>query len=209
METTHEIRYIAFAGQRKIAAGSLPDVAVAAKRAADGPERPPVALFEEMTARPLDVDLHGTVDQVRARAEAQQTALHPDATPARRGPGRPRLGVVSREVTLLPRHWDWLAAQPGGASASLRRLVDEARRVGAGREQARLAHEAVYRFMYAMAGDLPGYEEASRALYRRNWAALEELVLEWPEDVRDHTLVLAAAAQRAEAAAGEAPAGKG
>ncbi len=199
-------RYIAFAGHRRIASGALPDVAVAAKQAADGPERPPVAVFEETTARSVDLDLHGTVEEVRSKAEARAAAPHPADAPPRRGPGRPRLGVVPREVTLLPRHWEWLAAQPGGASASLRRLVDDARRSGAGRERARLSQEAVYRFMYAMAGDLPGYEEASRALYRKSWALLAELVDGWPEDVRDHTLALADTARRDTDAAGDAPA---
>jgi hypothetical protein len=94
------------------------------------------------------------------------------------------LGVVSREVSLLPRHWDWLEQQPNGASAALRRLVDQARKHEPGKERARLATEAAGRILSAMAGNLPGYEEASRALYAADRAHFEELILEWPRDIR-------------------------
>ncbi len=74
-----------------------------------------------------------------------------------RGRGRPKLGVVAREVTLLPRHWDWLNAQPGGASVALRKLVEQARRANGDADRARAAREAAYHFMSAMAGDLPAF----------------------------------------------------
>jgi hypothetical protein len=101
------------------------------------------------------------------------------------------LGVVAREVTLLPRHWEWLATQPGGASAALRRLVDEARRTYAGRDRVRRAQNAAYAFMSAMAGDEPGFEEATRALFGANHAVFDALVERWPADVRDHARMLA------------------
>ena len=86
--------------------------------------------------------------------------------PAPRGPGRPKLGVVAREITLLPRHWEWLAQQTGGASVAIRKLVDEARRATATTAIASAsAQEAAYRFMSAMAGNLPHFEEAIRALF--------------------------------------------
>ena len=110
------------------------------------------------------------------------------------GPGRPRLGVVAREVTLLPRHWDWLNDQPGGASAALRRLVDQARKANAGRDRIRRAQEATYRFMSAMAGDEPGFEEATRALFAGRPAVFDALTDAWPPDVRDHSRKLAAPA---------------
>jgi hypothetical protein len=105
---------------------------------------------------------------------------------SRSGPGRPKLGVVSREISLLPRHWDWLEEQPNGASAALRRLVDQARKREPGEQRARLAREAAGRFMSAMAGNFPGYEEASRALYAGNRSRFEELTLNWPRDIREY-----------------------
>ena len=98
-----------------------------------------------------------------------------------RGRGRPKLGVVAREVTLLPRQWEWLAQQPGGASATLRRLVDSTRKNGSGRSDAR---DAVYRFITALAGDRPGYEEALRALYRSDLDGFRDRIADWPEDIR-------------------------
>ena len=113
------------------------------------------------------------------------------ALPAPRGPGRPKLGVVAREVTLLPRHWEWLAQQSGGASVALRKLVDEARRTGEDRDRVRQAQEAAYRFMSAMAGNKANYEDAIRALFAGEAARFEDLIAEWPADVRRHAAKLA------------------
>ncbi|NTX32472.1 DUF2239 family protein, partial [Burkholderia pyrrocinia] len=107
------------------------------------------------------------------------------------GRGRPKLGGVSREVTLLPRHWEWLCAQPGGESVALRKLVEDARRTHAAADRRRDAQARAYHFMSAMAGDLPGFEEAARALYANDPARLAELIAGWPDDVRDHALALA------------------
>ncbi|ERO60614.1 DUF2239 family protein, partial [Pseudomonas piscis] len=101
----------------------------------------------------------------------------------------------AREVTLLPRQWDWLASQPGGASAVLRRLVDEARRNPDAAQQRRMAQEAAYQFMLALAGDLPGYEEATRALFAGDLEGLGQRLQGWPEDIREHALRLATGAQ--------------
>ena len=119
------------------------------------------------------------------RQEAEQTA-----STGRTGPGRPKLGVVGREVTLLPRHWDWLAAQPGGASVTLRKLVEAARKERQGPQAIRRAQDAAYRFMHALAGDLPGFEEATRALYAWDVERMRGLIERWPPDVRDHVLTL-------------------
>ena len=113
-----------------------------------------------------------------------------------RGPGRPKLGVVAREITLLARHWDYLTRQPGGASVTLRKLVDEARKVNATRDRVREAQEAAYRFMTALAGDEPGFEEALRALFASNEARFSEVTASWPADIRDHAKQLAAIAFR-------------
>jgi hypothetical protein len=99
--------------------------------------------------------------------------------------------VVAREVTLLPRHWDWLGSQPGGASVALRKLVDEARRLRGDRDRIRTAQEAAYHFMSAMAGNLPGFEEATRALFADDRHRFVDLIAAWPEDLRDHALKLA------------------
>jgi uncharacterized protein len=196
--------YVAFEGDRRLAAGSLHDVARAAKQLLDQRKEASIFIFDDVTGGPVDLDFRGTVADVLARLPG--TAGAPlavdDATPsAPRGPGRPKLGVVAREVTLLPRHWEWLAQQPGGASVALRRLVEEARRNGEDRDRVRRAQDAAYRFMSAIAGDKPHYEEAIRALFADEAARFEDLIAAWPADVRDHALALAARAFRREPAA--------
>ena len=111
--------------------------------------------------------------------------------PEPRGRGRPRLGVVAREVTLLPRHWEWLGAQPGGASVALRKLVEAARRSSGDLDRSRAARDAAYHFMSAMAGNLPGFEEASRALFADDRRQFVALIAGWPGDIRDHIVKLA------------------
>jgi hypothetical protein len=137
--------------------------------------------------------LRGTPAEAAARAAATENAANvsPPAPAAPRTRGRPQLGVVAREVTLLPRHWEWLALQPGGASVTLRRLIDEARRTSGAQDQVRLAQERAYRFLSAMAGNLPGYEEAVRALFGRKREAFDAHAAAWPEDVRAYALQLA------------------
>jgi hypothetical protein len=179
----------AFEGARRIASGPLADVALAVKRVADSGSTAPVLVFDDATSLLVEFDLRGSEAEVLARFPATADA---PAEEAPRGPGRPRLGVVAREVTLLPRHWDWLAQQPGGASVTLRRLVDEARRSGEGRDRQRQAQDAAYRFMRAMAGDRPGFEDASRALFAQDGARFQALAAFWPDDIRDHALRLAA-----------------
>jgi hypothetical protein len=187
----------AFEGSTRIASGDLESVAVATKAVVDKGGALPVLIFDNRTSALVEVDFRGTVDEVRRRirehtdesAQAVQAASAGDATA--RGPGRPRLGVVAREVTLLPRHWTWLNDQPGGASAALRRLVDEARRANVGRDRARRAQESAYRFMSAMAGNEPGFEEATRALFEGDRTRFDAHVAAWPADVRDHATTLA------------------
>lgn len=179
----------AFDGERRIASGSLAEVALAAKQALDGGAEGPLLVFDDRSGRPVDIDFRGTAEQVLARLPSMDGEA--EEAPVTRGPGRPRLGVVAREVTLLPRHWDWLSEQPGGASATLRRLVEEARRAGGDRDRHRQAAEAVDRFMLAMAGNLPGYEEASRAFWRKERERFTQLTAAWPQDVREHVRHLA------------------
>jgi hypothetical protein len=179
----------AFAGHRRLATGDLVAVALVAKGALDRGERAVILAFDDETARPVELDLRGSAGEVKARHAARRdqpfASLPHAAEPADepRGPGRPKLGVVAREVTLLPRHWEWLSAQPGGASVALRKLVEEARRAAGGRDRVRRAQEVAYRFMTALAGDLPGYEEATRALFAGTRERFEELLAAWPVDV--------------------------
>ncbi|MDB5460325.1 MAG: hypothetical protein JWO72_2066 [Caulobacteraceae bacterium] len=181
MTMTQTTPCIAFEGSRQIAAGPLSYVAAMVKQAAErGGE--PVLVYDAQTAHPVEIDLRGTVAQVLERIPAGEGPL--EETPARRGPGRPRLGVVAREVTLLPRQWEWLGGQPGGASVALRRLVDEARKASGGRDEKRARQEAAYRFMTALAGNETHYEEATRALFAGDAGRFEAATADWPQDVR-------------------------
>lgn len=183
----------AFEGQRLIAAGELAEVALRAKEVIERGEHAPVLIFDDATGEQFEVDFRGTAEEVLGRLAGQGGGA--DETPeAPRGPGRPKLGVVAREVTLLPRHWDWLNGQPGGASVALRKLVEEARRANEGKDRARKSQEAAYRFMSAMAGNLPGFEEANRALFAGDRSRFEAETDPWPADIRDHARKLAAAA---------------
>jgi hypothetical protein len=200
----------AFDGHRVIARGALVDVALAVKAAVEAGAAGPVLVFDDHTGKVIDLDLSGSEMEIRAR----YTPAEVEAVPARgersaeapakqgaeavcepRGRGRPKLGVVAREVTLLPRHWDWLSAQRGGASAVLRRLVDEARRADAGQSARRAARDAAYRFMSAMAGDFPRFEEASRALFAGDRQRFTQQIAGWPADVRGYLEKLAFAAE--------------
>lgn len=195
--TPHPATCTAFEGHRRIASGTLPEVALAVSAVLARGEQAPVLVFDDITSRPVEFDLRGTPDEIVARlASADSTqATAPNAgaseDDAPRGRGRPKLGVVAREVTLLPRHWDWLNGQSGGASVALRKLVDAARAASEDKDRQRAAQEAVYRFMTALAGNLPLYEEATRALYAGDRARLGEIVAAWPEDVREHVSRLA------------------
>jgi hypothetical protein len=185
------IAYIAFEGDRRIAAGDLRDVARAAREILDRRKDAAILVFDGVTSGPIDIDFRGTVADVQARLPQAAGAVADAGPSAPRGPGRPKLGVVAREVTLLPRHWDWLAQQPGGASVALRKVVDAARRTGEDGDRIRRAQEAAYRFMSAMGGDKPHYEDAIRALFANDPARFEKLIAAWPADVRDHTHILA------------------
>jgi len=174
-------RFVAFQGEARIADGALAAAAIAAFRALQSDPATAVLVFDS-EGRIVDLDLRGGEADVLARLPQG-----PAEAPKR---GRPRLGVVAREVTLLPRHWDWLAAQPGGASVTLRRLIDAARKDTAGPERMRARRDAAYRFMSAMAGDRPGFEEASRALFAGDRPGLTARIADWPADVRAQILGL-------------------
>lgn len=210
------LAHAAFLGPRLVAHGSLSEVAHAAALALRGEAPPAPLLVFDAEGHQIELDLRGSPTEVAARAAvlhrpavAEPTVADAPASPRTRG--RPALGVVAREVTLLPRHWEWLALQPGGASVALRRLIDEARRGErdgpqaasvAARRAARAAHERCYRFVRAIAGDLPGYEEALRALFGGQAQAFEAAVKDWPEDLRAHAWRLAEGAFASKSDAG-------
>ena len=189
------MKCIAFGGAKRLASGDLRDVAVAAKDYADRNGESPLLVFDAATGEPVDLDLRGTKkDVLRRLPEPVADAATSEVGEQPRSVGRPRLGVVAREVTLLPRHWDWLGSQPGGASAALRRLVETARRTNQDADRRREARESTYRFMSAIAGDYVGFEEATRALFAGGRERFEALIRSWPPDVREHLAELSAAA---------------
>ncbi len=185
--------FIAFEGDRRIASGELREVARAAKQTLDQRDDASILVFDDAGSGPIEIDFRGSIEEVLGRLPdvTNVPVTLDDAPSAPRGPGRPKLGVVAREITLLPRHWDWLAQQPGGASVAIRRLVEEARRTGEDKDRLRQAREAAYRFMSVMAGNRPHYENAIRALFAGDPGRFEELIAGWPADVRDHVSRLA------------------
>ena len=176
----------AFAGSRQLCAGMLRDVAAAVKDAADSDESAAILMFDDATGRVIDLDLRGTKAETIARL-----APPPPLSAEPAGRGRPKLGVEGREVTLLPRHWAWLSAQPGGASVTLRKLVESARRSAGSQQHAAAAREAAYRFMSALAGDYPGYEDAIRLMFAGDRAGFESQIAAWPADVSTYAVRLA------------------
>jgi len=183
--------FTAFEGERRLASGPLAQIALTVK-GATRPAAGPLLIFSDATGRAIDLDLRGSKDQVLARLPAASPASPEEmASGEPRGRGRPKLGVVAREVTLLPRHWEWLNAQPGGASVALRKLVEQARRAGGSADRQRAARDAAYHFMSAMAGNLQNFEEASRALFADDRRRFTGLIASWPTDIRDHVVKLA------------------
>src|SRR5258706_14580402 len=188
-------RFTAFMGHQRLASGPLADVAVAVLKASGGSAAEPIVIFDGTNGRPIDLNLRGTEREVVERlprpAPDVETLAEDLVAPEPRGRGRPKLGVIAREVTLLPRHWEWLGVQPGGASVALRKLVEEARRASGDRDRSRAARDAAYHFMSVMAGNLAGFEEASRALFADDRRRFVELIAGWPGDIRDHIVWLA------------------
>jgi uncharacterized protein len=190
----------AFRGQHLLHSGPRLEVALAVKHAVSEDSSEQILVFDDSTGRIVDLDLRGTDQEIAERLASPPTVRlgrfrptdesQPQEDSERKSRGRPRLGVVSREVTLLPRHWDWLATQRGGASAALRRLVDHARQQSGSETRERAARDATYAFMHAMAGDLPGFEEATRALFAGDRATFAQLLENWPADIQAYALRL-------------------
>jgi hypothetical protein len=206
MSVSTSTSFTAFAGHRLMLSGSLVEVTLAVRRAVDAGASQAILVFDDVTGRVVDVDFRGSeadivekstqpaaayVGRYRWPAPPLPEAFEPAAGSGSRGKGRPKMGVVAREVTLLPRQWEWLASQSGGASATLRKLVDSARRSGSSRQQQRAAQEAAYHFIQAIAGDFEGYEEATRALFANDRPGLERCMAAWPHDIRSQAIRLA------------------
>ena len=165
--------YSAFYQNQLIAEGSLEAVIQQVK--AVNTDIEPLVLDSESCQR-KEFDWRGSAQEVLNRLQVVNTK------PAQRG--RPKLGVEAKEVTLLPRHWQWLAKQPGGASVTLRKLVEAASKQLSPEQQLKQRQEALYRFLSLTAGDFPGFEEATRALYRNHRQDFEQHVSDWPTDIR-------------------------
>lgn len=183
--------YLAFDGHKALINANLLAVARCLKAHQESGNLTPVLIFDDDTGRQMDIDISGSDNDLSARFDERSAGNGDSAEvkPAKRG--RPKLGVIGREVTLLPRHWEWLDSQRGGASGTLRRLVDQARKQNSQADVVRSAQDSTNRFISAIAGDLPGFEDATRALYSGNEAAFKEQVKHWPKDVRKQALKFA------------------
>jgi uncharacterized protein len=200
MDEQNPKSYTAFKDSKRVASGNLVAVAGKVKEIIDQDEQAAILIFNDVTSELVEVDFRGALEDVLKKlekppAEVESANASSDTDHcSQRGPGRPKLGVVSREVTLLPRHWDWLNRQPGGASVALRKLVEEAKRVNRGKDKVRNAQDAAYRFMSAIAGNFPGFEEATRSLFAGDSERFNRLIASWSIDIRDHARRLADAA---------------
>lgn len=184
----------AFLGVGVVSSGSLHHVISTVKDTLDDSGLTQLLIFDDSTGKQIDVDFRGNTDDVLNRLEEQFSDLpgtEVNNQPTRRV-GRPKLGVVSGEVTLLPRHWEWLKSQPGGASVTLRKLVDEARHTGGKQSKIRESQEATYHFMTAIAGNFHQYEEALRGLYAGDLNRFYHFIDDWPPDIKNHIKKLAA-----------------
>jgi uncharacterized protein len=174
-----------FLGSKRLATGPLRQVALVAKKAVDRGAQRRVLIYNDSTGRSIDIDVRGCDAELLAKLADDARAALP------RGRGRPRLGVVARDVTLLPHHWQWLSAQPGGASVAIRKLVDAARQTHQYSDRQGERQAAAFQFMSAMAHDQANFEEAARALSSSDRERFGLLTRSWPVDVRDHAIRLA------------------
>lgn len=182
--------FTAFSEGRRLVQGDLPQVVATAKAMLEKASLEPVLIFDDRTGAQIDIDLNGPLEVILKFLPDFEVHAEQAAKPPAPRPGRPRLGVIPREVTLLPRHWEWLGAQPGGASITLRKLVEQACRSSSAEGQSRKAQEACYRFMVAAGGNLPNFENATRSLFAGDREAYQQAIETWPEDLRSYALNL-------------------
>jgi len=188
-------KILAFSAQKLIAEGAFGEVLQLVKNHIKQNDTGNILFFNGSDGRQIDIDLQSGAGESGngSKAAAAESGSN-QAIPTKKPRGRPKLGVVGREVTLLPRHWQWLDKQRGGASARLRRLIDQERKATAGDDMIRESQDSANRFMYAMAGDIAGFEEAVRALYARDKAGFDQETAAWPVDIRDRARGFAEAA---------------
>lgn len=179
--------YTAFMGTDFFGQGSLSEIILKIKKYIGTAENTNILIFSDLTGKAIDFNFQGSLLDVQKRLDV---FVSENSTQQITGPGRPKLGVISREISLLPAHWEWLATQPGGSSAVIRKLIDEARKKSEGSLSIKQIQERVHRFTTAMAGDLQGYEEALRALYRKDEDQFLIQMGSWPSDIRDHVINL-------------------
>jgi hypothetical protein len=198
MNTATPSTWIAFSGSKRVAFGASLDVAAKVKNFVDENNSESVLIFDAISSQPVELDLRGSVATVLKKlthvAVPEIGKVADTSSTASRPVGRPKLGVVAREITLLPRHWDWLAAQSGGASVALRKLVEYGMQRGKQDDRIRQAQESAYRFMSAVAGNAPNFEEATRNLFAGELEKFRQAIAKWPTDVKTHTLTLVEAA---------------
>lgn len=188
--------YTAFDGFQMISQGGLEEVALGVKRRLKSNREARILIFSDSSGKQMDLDLSGSENDALERLKIFKSH---DVNTGQSGPGRPKLGVISREISLLPHHWEWLSNQSGGSSATIRRLVEEKMKDNAsGKDKIKQTQEAVYTFLNAIAGDLPNFEEAIRFLYRSDKKRFRDLISEWPGDLARHTLALSGEAFAAE-----------
>jgi hypothetical protein len=191
--TTPTPLYTAFENHQRIAQGTLIEIATAIKKRLGKASHGDAILFSDATGKVMEINFQGNLKTVLQRLAVFQTDTKNPETKnveTQPGPGRPKLGVVSREISLLPNQWEWLASQPGGASPVLRRLVDEARRKANTEPTPAQLQEKAYRFLSVIAGDLPLYEEALRALYQSDQKKFITAMKSWPEAISSYALAL-------------------
>ena len=182
-QSPNSSRFAAFVEHERLCRGSLGEVALACFHYLQRDTTGRLAVYDEQDGRVVDLDLSGTEDDVRDRFD--ETIASGSDTKKR---GRPKLGVTSREVSLLPRHWDWLSRQRGGASAAIRRLIESERRRNPGQEIRRDCIERTHRFLWDIASNLPEFEEATRALFQDDIETFRQRIQDWPRDISDQAL---------------------
>jgi hypothetical protein len=180
--------YTAFEGTTRLFRGTIEQVVLQIKERLGRAENSSVLIFSDNTGKTMDFNFQGKVKDVLKRLEIYVSKQNCGPVA---GPGRPKLGVISREVSLLPRHWEWLANQSGGASATIRKLIEDAKKRSSAHTSIKHVQERVYRFMSVIAGDMTGYEEALRALYKADRKNFLLHMRDWPTDVRTHVVEMA------------------
>ena len=159
-----------------IGQGELTDVALAAHRFLRTHPDQSALILQDSTCQIIDLDLSG--DEALLERKANHYPIRSQApVPDSKDP-------ITGEITLLPRHWQWLAEQGGNASATLRRLIDEARRDPKQKadNECRRRQQLTYRFCQALCGDFQGYEDALRALYAADKDSFKTHISTWPAD---------------------------